>query len=330
MLDAVRQLVRSLRLSAREAERRTGLSMAQLFVLQQLAEEPDLSLGELARRTFTDRSSVSVVTSRLVRAGLVARTRSPEDARRARLALTRRGSALLARAPRAGQERLIEAVGRMPMARRRHLGGLLKDLIYNMGAATEPPRLLFDDEEERMKIRLRSLIPVLALVALAGGCTPKPKPAPPAATPTPTPTPVVVTVEPTPTPVPTPSMETIPVDVAEINRRGYLTDAFFDFDKSDIRPDAKESLAGDATWLRKYPTVQFTVEGHCDERGTREYNMALGDRRANAVKEYLGSLGVDGSRIKTVSYGKERPFCTEHDEDCWQKNRRGHFVVTAR
>ena len=110
----------------------------------------------------------------------------------------------------------------------------------------------------------------------------------------------------------------------------YLKPAFFDYDKADIRADARDVLAANATWLKKHPSVQFTIEGHCDERGTAQYNLALGDRRANAAKEYLVSLGVDAGRIKTVSYGKERPFATGHDEDSWQKNRRAHFVVTAK
>ncbi len=133
-------------MSAREAERRTGLSMAQLFVLQQLAESPALSIRELAERTFTDPSSVSVVVSRAVRGGLVARERDTRDARRARLALTRRGRSLLARAPRAGQESLISALDRMPAAGRRKLGRLLSDLIGHMGVSARPPRLLFDKE----------------------------------------------------------------------------------------------------------------------------------------------------------------------------------------
>ena len=109
-----------------------------------------------------------------------------------------------------------------------------------------------------------------------------------------------------------------------------LKPAFFDYDKADIRGDARDVLAGNATWLKKYSSVQFTIEGHTDERGTAQYNLALGDRRANAAKDYLVSLGVDASRVKTVSYGKERPFATGHDEDSWQKNRRAHFVVTAK
>jgi len=110
----------------------------------------------------------------------------------------------------------------------------------------------------------------------------------------------------------------------------------FDFDKSDIRADQKESMEKDATWLREHATVGVTVEGHCDERGTREYNLALGERRANAVRDALVALGVDPAQIKTISYGKERPFCTEHPKEkaekeaCWQQNRRGHYVPALR
>jgi peptidoglycan-associated lipoprotein len=114
------------------------------------------------------------------------------------------------------------------------------------------------------------------------------------------------------------------------NRAGYLKDVFFDYDKADLRDDARTALSTDADWLKRYSSAQLVVEGHCDDRGTSEYNLALGDRRANAVREYLGSLGIDAGRVKTVSYGKERPFCSEENESCWQQNRRGHFVFTAK
>ena len=119
-------------------------------------------------------------------------------------------------------------------------------------------------------------------------------------------------------------------DLDQLNRAGYLKDAYFDYDKADLRDDARAVLSADADWMRKYPSVQILIEGHCDERGTSEYNLALGDRRANASKEYLASLGIDSSRVRTVSYGKERPFCSASTEDCWQQNRRGHFVITAK
>jgi len=103
----------------------------------------------------------------------------------------------------------------------------------------------------------------------------------------------------------------------------------FDFDKYDILENDKTTLQRQATWLGKYPAVRVTVEGHCDERGTREYNIALGARRANAVKEYLVSLGVSSARVDTISYGKERPICSESSEDCWAQNRRGVTTITG-
>ena len=137
-----------------------------------------------------------------------------------------------------------------------------------------------------------------------------------------------------PPPAPTTSRDVtsdvLKQDVAELNKKGYLTDAYFDYDQSDLREDARTALAADAEWLKKYPSVQILIEGHCDERGTGNYNLALGDRRANAAKEYLVSLGIDGSRIKTVSYGEERPFCSDSNESCWQQNRRAHLVITAK
>ncbi len=101
----------------------------------------------------------------------------------------------------------------------------------------------------------------------------------------------------------------------------------FEFDKYDITAADQGVLRGQAQWLNQYPARTLTVEGHCDERGTREYNLGLGDRRANAVKAYLVSLGVNASRIKTISYGKERPTCVVSAEDCWGKNRRGVSAV---
>jgi len=105
-----------------------------------------------------------------------------------------------------------------------------------------------------------------------------------------------------------------------------VRDAYFDLDKSDIRPDAREALSHTAEFLRNYPQLKVTIEGHCDERGSTEYNLGLGDRRASAVKQYLVSQGISADRLSTVSFGKEKPFCTESNEECWQQNRRGHFV----
>jgi len=106
-----------------------------------------------------------------------------------------------------------------------------------------------------------------------------------------------------------------------------IKDAFFDLDEYSMRPDAELALREDARFLRERPGIRFTIEGHCDERGSEKYNLALGDRRANAAKEFLVAQGIDGSRIDTISYGKERNFCEEHNEECWQLNRRAHLVL---
>ena len=103
----------------------------------------------------------------------------------------------------------------------------------------------------------------------------------------------------------------------------------FAFDQYNVEDSDKQILGRQASWLQKYPQVRVTIEGHCDERGTREYNRALGARRANAVKEYLVSQGISTGRIETVSYGKERPICTESNESCWAQNRRGVTVLTG-
>jgi len=106
-----------------------------------------------------------------------------------------------------------------------------------------------------------------------------------------------------------------------------IQDAFFDFDKYDVRPDARETLTRDAEFLRRYAQVRVLIEGHCDERGTNEYNIGLGEHRAQAAKQFLVSLGISSDRIQTITYGEERPFCRESNETCWQQNRRAHFVL---
>ena len=122
-----------------------------------------------------------------------------------------------------------------------------------------------------------------------------------------------------PAPPPTPAPAATPFEQA-------VHDAYFDYDKADIRSDSREALAQTAEYLKANPSIRITIEGHCDERGSTEYNLGLGDRRSAAVREYLVSLGVSADRMNTVSFGKEKPFCLEHNETCWQQNRRGHFV----
>lgn len=119
-------------------------------------------------------------------------------------------------------------------------------------------------------------------------------------------------------------------DLASLNRQGYLGDAYFDFARAELREDARGTLSRDAEWLKRYGSVRILLEGHCDDRGTEAYNLALGERRAAAAREYLIALGVPESRIQTVSYGKERPFCSQDTESCWQENRRDHVLVVAK
>ena len=106
-----------------------------------------------------------------------------------------------------------------------------------------------------------------------------------------------------------------------------LKDIYFDFDKYGLRADARDTLKANGTWLKGQPSAQVEIEGHCDERGTGEYNLALGAKRAQTAKDYLVTLGIPDGRITTISYGKELPVCTEHTEDCWQRNRHDRFVV---
>ena len=106
-----------------------------------------------------------------------------------------------------------------------------------------------------------------------------------------------------------------------------LKDVYFDFDSYDLRADARATLKANGEWLRSNPGTQVQIEGHCDERGTTEYNLALGSKRAQSVKDYLVTLGTAADRLSTISYGEELPVCTEHNEACWQKNRRARFVI---
>ena len=130
-------------------------------------------------------------------------------------------------------------------------------------------------------------------------------------------------------PVTTTNPSSIKPGSAEDFRVNVGDTVLFDLDQHSIRSDAQGILQKQAAWLKQYPSVRLMVEGHCDERGTREYNLALGDRRAYAVKEFLVSLGVDAARLQTKSYGKERPVCAESDDSCWQQNRRGYSVIPA-
>lgn len=136
-----------------------------------------------------------------------------------------------------------------------------------------------------------------------------------------------VTVTPAPAP-PAPTPQPTVESLADRFKQN-VGDIYFAFNKSNISPTAQETLQQDATWLNAHPSVNILIAGHCDERGSAEYNMGLGDRRANAGRSYLIQLGVAANRIQTISYGKERPFCTEHTPSCWQSNRRDHITMAA-
>jgi peptidoglycan-associated lipoprotein len=140
-------------------------------------------------------------------------------------------------------------------------------------------------------------------------------PAPPATTPPPVAAP--------------PAAPSLPAP-AQFREAPALNDIYFDFDKADIRPDGARMLAANIDWMKSNPAALILIEGHCDERGTNEYNLALGDRRAKATLKYLIAHGVAQARITTISYGEERPVCVGHTETCWAKNRRAHFLTKDR
>ena len=159
---------------------------------------------------------------------------------------------------------------------------------------------------------------------------PAPETATPPSAPLPAPSTPRTVTEATPTlpPVRDDSLTSSSLD--DLNRNSPLKPVFFRLDSSDVDPTAKAALDENAAVLKQHPTWAVTVEGHCDERGTAEYNLALGDRRAAAAVAYLRSLGIASDRMKTVSYGKEFPFDAGHEEGAWSKNRRAHFVITAK
>lgn len=174
------------------------------------------------------------------------------------------------------------------------------------------------------------LLALVAAMSLACGGNPPPAPPPPPP-PAPTPPPPAPTPTPTPTPKPLSEYEKLQqLSVDELDRRGLFAEIHFEYDKSDVREADKATLQRNAENLKKFDFMTVTIEGHCDDRGTVEYNLALGERRAKAAHDYLVSLGVPAERLKTVSYGKEVPVCTEASESCWSRNRRGHLTVTGK
>lgn len=182
-----------------------------------------------------------------------------------------------------------------------------------------------------MNTTFRSLAVLAALALVACGGNPKPKPLPP-------PPPVAPAVPP---PAPPPSSGDVvkqedeytrlsKLSSDELDRMGLLQEVHFDYDRADIREADRSVLAQNAETLKRLGFIKVTVEGHCDERGSVEYNLALGERRAKAAYDYLVQLGVPADRLKTVSYGKEVPLCTDASEACWARNRRAKFTVSGK
>lgn len=189
--------------------------------------------------------------------------------------------------------------------------------------------------KRRLHMFRRAFLMVIGLCILFGATSSCTKKKPQTVSPPPTVS-APPAVEPPREPEPAPVLE----DPAELTaddllafteamrREGRLGDVFFDFDRFDLDPDARERLSRNAELFRVHPELVVTIEGHCDERDTNEYNLALGERRAQVVRRYLESLGIHTERLRTVSFGEERPFCAESHEDCWSQNRRAHFVLT--
>ncbi len=196
--------------------------------------------------------------------------------------------------------------------------------------------------QRRSATGLAAVFVVILALGMGAACGKKkspvvrPMPEPPPsttvpATPPTQPTPPQPVTEPPivpPEPVAEASIDAKPLD--ELNKEGLLKPAFFEYDASELSAEAQQALNEDAALLKQHGTWVITIEGHCDERGTAEYNLALGERRAVAARTYLVSLGIAADRLHTVSYGKEFPFDPGHDESAWAKNRRAHFVITAK
>ena len=188
-------------------------------------------------------------------------------------------------------------------------------------------------------MRVNQKLAVLAVLAMVGTACKKDTPYVPVPAPRATPTPVVVPANPTTAPTPT-DMTPLPpkseystllgTPIDELDRMGLLGDVYFDYDQADLREADRSALVRNGERMKELDFLVVTIEGHADERGTIEYNLALSDRRARVAYDYLVSIGIAPSRIKAVAYGKEIPVCTDSNEDCWQRNRRARFAITGK
>jgi peptidoglycan-associated lipoprotein len=191
-----------------------------------------------------------------------------------------------------------------------------------------------------MKRRFRLCIAVVLVAAFSAGACAKKKPELPPPAPAPAPAPPPTTPAPPPPPPPAPPTPTPPPPtedeifknktLEQLNAEKPLADAMFSLDSTELTADARGALQKNVDWMKRWATTKVMVEGHADSRGTNEYNLALGERRADAVRDYIVSLGLPVERVTIVSKGEEQPFCSEENEACWQQNRRGHFIITAK
>ena len=184
--------------------------------------------------------------------------------------------------------------------------------------------------QSSLAVRQSALLALVVLGLALPSCKHH-QPGPPPALPPPV-APATPPPAPPPPPEPAPQVEDplAGLSSAELESRGLLADIHFDYDSAELRDADRQVLSTNAEFLKSHDYIKVTVEGHCDERGTVEYNLALGERRARNAYDYLVSLGVAADRLKTVSYGKEIPLCQESGETCWARNRRAHFAITGK
>ena len=192
----------------------------------------------------------------------------------------------------------------------------------------------------KRSFRVWARVAIVTIALTAGACGKKP-PAAPVPPPAPPPAPAPEPTKPTPPPPPPPAAPPAPktptedelfksMSLDELNKKGVLGDTFFALDSTELTQESRGAVQKNSDYMKRWTSTKVLVEGHADSRGTNEYNLALAERRAAAVRDYLVSLGIGADRVTVVSKGEEAPFCTEENETCWQQNRRGHFIFTAK
>ena len=192
----------------------------------------------------------------------------------------------------------------------------------------------------KRSFRVWATVAIVTIALTAGACGKK-APVAPAPPPAPAPAPPPPETKPTPPPAPAPPPPAAPkpptedevfaaMSLDDLNKKGVLGDTFFALDSTELTQESRGAVQKNSEYMKRWTSTKVLVEGHADSRGTNEYNLALAERRAAAVRDYLVSLGIGADRVTVVSKGEEAPFCTQENETCWQQNRRGHFIFTAK